>query len=505
MRVGRLLTALVAMVVATGAVTSLAPGAQAAAAPIRVDGHDDLGASGLGLSSEDCSGSSTPPAVNQLSRLGGTLGTHSLGWQPALGYEAGVYAYSADPDHLTTLAADVLPTLGSTSGHVIAWYYDSSPGYTGGYWYGYASLNPSGASGTWLPTSGVSSSLTWTYYEGGYSEAGGTATIASFATARGGDGNAYVGLEFGCDGDPYYMDNLRVTDGAGARTWDFEGAPAMARQWLHNGVKWVTGGTVSIRVGQAVTVWADGKGPGVGEYFNGTGYFQTAPYGGSYRTSLTRAFTVSDYAKWDGIGEALATPQRRTAFRFLEGGSDFYGSDYSAPIVVEVVPIASLKIRDRTIRRGQKIVATGVLTPHNRGTVVKLQRKRSSGWRTIASTHTVSGGTYKVTKRARTTGKWIVRVLMVAGGGNLSTTTRSLKVVVKQAAPATIQTAPTVYTAPSTTTYIARPPDLAHRIAGVFGPFAKGGEPIEVQVSTVQPSCVRIAPGAPCSPGDPAR
>src|SRR4051794_10405775 len=158
MRVGRLLVALVAGAVAAGSMASLAPAVQAAGAPISVDGHGDIVASGLARIDEDCTGSRTPPAVQLWSTRGGTLGTHALGWEPATGFEAGVWAYSADPSPLSTLAADVLPTLGSTSGHVVARYYDTADE-TAGYWYGYAPINPAGEG--WLSVDAVDEQLTW--------------------------------------------------------------------------------------------------------------------------------------------------------------------------------------------------------------------------------------------------------------------------------------------------------------------------------------------------------
>ena len=87
------------------------------------------------------------------------------------------------------------------------------------------------------------------------------------------------------------------------------------------------------------------------------------------------------------------------------------GKTNSPAVDVMVRPAISLRLSDRTPRRGQKVTFSGRLCPEHDTVAVELQRKTSSGWKKIASPvlADIPGGTcskYSVAKRVRRSGSY---------------------------------------------------------------------------------------------------
>ena len=61
------------------------------------------------------------------------------------------------------------------------------------------------------------------------------------------------------------------------------------------------------------------------------------------------------------------------------------GNTESTPVDVLVRPAITLKLSDRTPRRGQRVRFSGTLCPEHDGVAIALQRRGASGWRTVAS------------------------------------------------------------------------------------------------------------------------
>jgi hypothetical protein len=58
----------------------------------------------------------------------------------------------------------------------------------------------------------------------------------------------------------------------------------------------------------------------------------------------------------------------------------------SADVLVNVRPRISLRVSDRTPRRGQRVRFSGAVQPQHDGARVRLQRRtRTGGWHTVAS------------------------------------------------------------------------------------------------------------------------
>jgi hypothetical protein len=71
-------------------------------------------------------------------------------------------------------------------------------------------------------------------------------------------------------------------------------------------------------------------------------------------------------------------PTANTRYRASQGNTE------SPTVDVLVKPALSLRLSDRTPRRGQRVRFRGRVCPEHDGTAIALQRRTAAGWRTIA-------------------------------------------------------------------------------------------------------------------------
>ena len=71
-------------------------------------------------------------------------------------------------------------------------------------------------------------------------------------------------------------------------------------------------------------------------------------------------------------------PTANTRFQARSGKAD------SPAVDVMVRPAISLKLSDRTPKRGQRVRFSGTLCPEHDGVAIALQRRTANGWRTVA-------------------------------------------------------------------------------------------------------------------------
>jgi hypothetical protein len=98
-------------------------------------------------------------------------------------------------------------------------------------------------------------------------------------------------------------------------------------------------------------------------------------------------------------------PTASTRYRANVGKTD------SPTLDVAVRPAITLKLSDRTPRKGQRVRFSGQLCPEHDTVAIELQRKTSSGWKKVASPvlADIPGSTcskYSVRKRVRRTGSY---------------------------------------------------------------------------------------------------
>ncbi|HET8821007.1 MAG TPA: hypothetical protein VFM57_05630 [Thermoleophilaceae bacterium] len=87
------------------------------------------------------------------------------------------------------------------------------------------------------------------------------------------------------------------------------------------------------------------------------------------------------------------------------------GNTESAPVEVKVRAAVSLRLSDRTPARGQRVTFRGRVCPEHDGVTIALQRRSSTGWKTIASPVLadipgVDCSSYSVRRRVRRDGRF---------------------------------------------------------------------------------------------------
>jgi hypothetical protein len=92
------------------------------------------------------------------------------------------------------------------------------------------------------------------------------------------------------------------------------------------------------------------------------------------------AFANAGSATTNAAGDwsLILKPEANTRYQARSGNAE------SSTVDVMVRPAISLKLGDRTPRRGQRVRFSGRLCPEHDGVVIALQRRTAKGWRTVA-------------------------------------------------------------------------------------------------------------------------
>ena len=111
-----------------------------------------------------------------------------------------------------------------------------------------------------------------------------------------------------------------------------------------------------------------------------------------------------------GDWSLVVKPNANTRYRARVGNME------SANLDVTVLPKVSLRLSDRTPRIGQRVTFSGRVCPQHDTVAIALQRRSSTGWKTIASPvladiPNVDCSSYSVVKRVRRDGRFRARFL----------------------------------------------------------------------------------------------
>jgi hypothetical protein len=111
-----------------------------------------------------------------------------------------------------------------------------------------------------------------------------------------------------------------------------------------------------------------------------------------------------------GDWSLVVKPDANARYRASVGNTD------STPVDVTVRAAVSLSLSDRTPRRGQRVTFSGRVCPEHDTVTIALQRRSSTGWKTIASPvlADIPNGTcssYSVVRRVRRDGRFRARFL----------------------------------------------------------------------------------------------
>jgi hypothetical protein len=111
-----------------------------------------------------------------------------------------------------------------------------------------------------------------------------------------------------------------------------------------------------------------------------------------------------------GDWSLVVKPDANARYRASVGNTD------STPVDVTVRAAVSLRLSDRTPRVGQRITFFGRVCPEHDAVTIALQRRSSTGWKTIASPvladiPNATCSSYSVVKRVRRDGRFRARFL----------------------------------------------------------------------------------------------
>jgi hypothetical protein len=111
-----------------------------------------------------------------------------------------------------------------------------------------------------------------------------------------------------------------------------------------------------------------------------------------------------------GDWSLVVKPDANARYRASVGNTD------SSTVDVTVRAAVSLRLSDRTPRRGQRVTFSGRVCPEHDTVTIALQRRSSTGWKTIASPvlgdiPNVACSSYSVVKRVRRDGRFRARFL----------------------------------------------------------------------------------------------
>lgn len=388
--------------------------APATSAVVIVDG-DHFAGSGMSLRSQSCVDPAVPvptaPRADLLSTPGpAPLGKRFLGLDSAgVGFAIGPVVQVARPTSVSAFSVSVRsPNALATAIAVVEYAEPNRPGI----WKGFVRLPDDPIAGWHTATVPGTTLFQWRHYDqpGHLDAASGTATtIRDFVNDHGGDApGASIGILYGCDGDPFFLDALQVTSADGTTSFDFEGY--QTRLAINPAV---TERSVTVTAGERVPLRAMLRSAFDGSPLTGKVQFDGRPLSGSTYQRLS-----TESAGRDGKLEMFVQPQRSAVYRMEFPGSGLY--DASADVfTVRVRSNVTAKLRQRQIRTGQKFTITGRVAPARRAKAT-LEAFVLDRWRPVKKFSTSGKGLYSVSMTSREAGKTFWRVRVDDGGGNLS-------------------------------------------------------------------------------------
>lgn len=407
----------------TLAVTAL-PGVALGAT--RVDG-DHFQAAGLRLAVRDCVDPGATPGERPAFRVVRTKpasGRASIGWRPSgTGTGVGATAFAGRPTRLSTFSIRLRTTQAQSQGIASVRY--EAPD-DDGYWIGTSDLitdiNPDDEP-SWRTINGTELTYSWRHYtpDGTEDATSFPLDLQSFARLRGGDGEgARIGFLFGCDGNAFHVDKLRVRSGGPLKTYEFEAIRTAAT--LQRG----TSGKGTVRIVHGEKVDLVGR---VRQVLDGEGVAgrltiaAKGPRDEKFRTVVSKSVAAG------GAVRTTVRPARNTVYRVSFPGSAKHEAS-SSRLDVLVRPKVTGTLAQRTVQQGSRLTMRGRALPARRAPI-QLQRYTGSSWRTISRATTAGNGRYAISATSSRVGRSFWRVRVSGGAGNIwgASTARKLVTV----------------------------------------------------------------------------
>lgn len=333
----------------------------------------------------------------------------------------------------TTVAGLSLAAPSGTTGVAYVGYQPPADRDSDRIWVGRAEL--SAAPGGWRPIDVTGLTYTWSHVDAVTHApvppratdlpAPGSATVTDFMATQGGDGQGFYAIGFGCDGNPFKIDALRIGGPAGVTTYDLEG---------YTSVTDIAASGPSVVVGDAVRLdgtLLSGSGAPVPE---GLLVLEAQPFG-------AKAFSPVEGSEVRGGHASLTVqPTTRTLYRWRFLGSSSTDASTSAPVVVDVTPLVTA---DRLADRDGGVVVTGTMTPAKAGVVATLWRLTAKRPVQVGSARTDADGRYAIPVADTLGGTWRYVVTVPATAGNLAATSPALSIGPPPGSPTTSAPSPT--------------------------------------------------------------
>ncbi|MCW2842781.1 MAG: hypothetical protein JWN22_697 [Nocardioides sp.] len=335
-----------ALITAAGAATGVAMAAVLTAAPASAD--DTVVVRGLdfpaGLTSLSITGCPglfdrvAEPVSTYLSKSADApAGTRSLKYDLAGGNAVGSEHAVASMTSTSAAGLSVFAPDGAT-GVAYAGYRAPADWAGSLVWVGRAELRA--AAGGWQQVDATGLTYTWTQYDMATQQAVATSeeplTVPAFAAAHGGDGPGFWTVGFGCDGNPFKIDALRVGTPGDVTTYDLEGFTSTTT---------IGGSRASVTAGDGVTLTGtlrDGRGQPLP---HGLLVLEAQADGQGFRPVEGGATRV-------GGDDPTVTvePSVRTTYRWRFAGTWSVDGSVSPTFTVDVVPGQSPTTRARAGR-----------------------------------------------------------------------------------------------------------------------------------------------------------
>ena len=342
------------------------------------------------------------------------VGDRMHGFDLAGGNALGPVAYTPTPS-TSVLTMRVKAEDGVAAGQLFALY--RAPDDQDGYWFGVSPYTRNGPGWATVDGAGALFSWQWTDSSTGSSSPAGSATLPDFVATHGGDGSAedgtgaLLGMGFGCDGNRFFFDALRVGPPGDVTTYDFEGTLTAAL---------IQASKPRITAGQGVRLLGAAD-PDVARFAEIELTLQAKAFGRSDFEDVGTAVATDDDGNV-GWAELTQRPTVRTEYRWQIPDSSTSQGSTSPVRTVEVRTAVTAQIAATRLGKGDKLVVKGRTTPRKAGVGTTLQRYVGGRWRILDTGRTRADGTYQLAQKVTAKGRWKVRVLVAASSGNLAGT-----------------------------------------------------------------------------------
>jgi hypothetical protein len=343
------------------------------------------------------------------------MGDRAVGWvTDGTGYGVGPTVHVDDP---TTAGAPTISTRFPTKygqGMAVATFHAADDT---GHWYGAVPVVVKQTK-SWQQVTASGLSYVWRHYtsDGTSDATADPATLSAFATAHGGDGSgAEVGFMFGCDGSPFFVDDLEVSTGSATRTWNFEGA-ATQTSLTTTGFRRITFGQKAGLRAEVRRTLDDKAGSGR--------LLLRGRSSGSSRYHQVDSATLNDR----GHAHVVVSPSHTTTYRARYLGTDAIEASTSRTVVIKVATRVRATLADARIVKGHSFVISGRTLPRKAHTVIRLQRYDGKHWSTTRLALTDTDGAFRIGAKLARLGKSYWRVIVDKTSGNERGKSRWMKV-----------------------------------------------------------------------------